>query len=107
MMANGTCVESPKTEAEWRKYAQLVVDCRPKSYVESAKVMARFVLNALTPERDHMQLIENFNATSTRCSALLEDRRTLQRLIEKVAVASGQQREDAINTLVETSRSYK
>lgn len=86
----------PASDSEWNKLAQAVLDRRSRSYVQDALVLAHFVVNATTPERDFVQLLDNFNATSLRCSQLLEQRRLLARLIEKFASADPESRDEVV-----------
>jgi hypothetical protein len=97
----------PTTTEGWRKLAQAVLDHVHKNHNEAALALAHFVVNAVTPERDFVALVDNFNATSRRCSEILEERRALQRIIENVANFEGDKREHAIEALIEKSRSQR
>jgi hypothetical protein len=55
----------------------------PKSYVETSRVLSEFLLHDEKTYRT--QLVENLGATQARCTELLEQRRTLVRLIENIA----------------------
>ena len=56
--------ELPKTDAEWRRLAESVIDEKTKSYVEAARQMARFVHRATTPsgKRTATMLVEEILA---------------------------------------------
>jgi len=91
--------EHPKTDEQWRAMAQSILDRMPRnpgSYVEAALHMAHYVVNSVTPERDFVALVDNFNATSARCSQVLEQRRALVALIEKIALAHPDDRDELI-----------
>jgi len=99
--------ELPKTTEEWRRLAQAVLDHVHKNHNEAALALAHFVVNAVTPERDFVAVVDNLTDTQKRCSSLLEERRALQRIVEKVATLQGEAREHAIEALIEKSRSQR
>jgi hypothetical protein len=97
----------PTTDDEWAKLAQSVLDRKPKNpsdFVEAAVVLAHFVVNAKTSQRDYMQMVEQLGVVQARCTELLEERRTLARVIEKIAAAGPEDRDEMIAEAIIAAR---
>lgn len=98
--------EMPTTDEEWKKLIEDVLSRRSNSYVQAAMALARrFVLD----ERDKRQLADNLSSVQERCTQLLEDRRTLSRLIERLAAAdvSSDDREQFILEMLTACRAMQ
>lgn len=94
----------PSTEEEWQRLVNDVLDRRSNSYVQAALQLAvRFIRD----EKERKQLFEQLTIVQMRCSELLEDRRTLVRLIEKLASVSSDERDAAISELLTVARAMQ
>jgi len=81
------------TREDALKIAQEIVDYTSTHQVSDAHALANFVLR---DENDRMQLTNNLTSVQARCTELLEERRTLARLIEQVAAAGPDERDELV-----------
>lgn len=70
--------------------AQRIVDYTSTQQVTDAHEIAAFVLR---DEQEREQLNDNLLTVQARCTELLEERRTLARIIEKIAAAGPDERD--------------
>jgi hypothetical protein len=103
-MSTSGLLDMPSTEEEWHKLIRDVLDRRSNSYVQAAMMLAhRFVID----ERDKKQLFENLSSVQDRCSQLLEQRRTLSRLIDALAKADPEFRDQLIAEMLTASKAMQ
>jgi DNA-directed RNA polymerase subunit F len=81
--------------------AQQVIDYKAISYVEAARVLSLFLLR---DEQDRVQVYDTLGAAQARGSELLEQRRTLARLIEQIAAADPDARDALVAEALSAAR---
>jgi hypothetical protein len=94
----------PKTDEEWHKLIQDVLDRRSNSYVQAAMLLAqRFVID----ERDKRTLADSLTLVQERCTQLITHRRTLSVLIDGLAKASPEDRDRLIAEMLTASKAMQ
>jgi hypothetical protein len=94
----------PETEEEWQKLVQDVLDRRSHSYVQAALMLAQRFVNE---ERMRKQLFDNLSSVQQRCSELLEDRRTLVRLIEQLSEGKPEDMDKLVGELLTAAKAMR
>lgn len=89
------------SRAEALVLAQSVVDYTTKSHVGAAMELAKFLVR---DEADRVQLTDDLTCCRARSTELIEERRTLAALIEKIATAGPDDRDEMIAEAVVAAR---
>jgi hypothetical protein len=94
----------PTSEAEWKALVGAVLEGKSNGYVRAAILLAhRFAKDAV----DMAQLNEQLTVVQTRCTEVVEQRRALVSVIEKLAAAHPDARDAIIAEALSAARSCK
>lgn len=78
---------------ELKERAEAVLSGRSRGYVEDAQVFASALLKML---RDYETVVDNLSSVQARCTDLLLNQRRLKAVIEKIASAGPDERDETV-----------
>jgi len=95
-------ITNPTSDAEWKSLVEAVLEGKSNGYVRAAILLAhRFAQD----ERDKKQLTDQLTIVQARCTEVVEQRRTLVNVIEKLAATHPDERDAVIAEALSAARS--